>query len=57
MEAELGPRIYRVWSVIVRWIIPTVIAAAIGLGVPDKLQNQGWIELPGVLLNVFGPNR
>jgi NSS family neurotransmitter:Na+ symporter len=57
MEAELGPRIYRVWSVIVRWIIPTVIAAAIGLGVPDKLQNQGWIELPAVLLNVFGPNR
>jgi NSS family neurotransmitter:Na+ symporter len=56
MEAELGRGVYRVWAVLVRWVIPGIVAVVLGLGVPDKLQDMGLINAPDVLEGIFGPN-
>lgn len=56
MEAELGAPFFRVWRPVVRWGIPLVVGGILVLGVLDKLQNKGWVEMPGALTGLLGAN-
>jgi NSS family neurotransmitter:Na+ symporter len=57
LQAEFGASFFRVWSPLVRWAIPLFVGVVLVLGALDKLQNQGAIELPGLLTGLLGPNR
>jgi NSS family neurotransmitter:Na+ symporter len=57
LQAEFGASFFRVWSPLVRWVIPVFVGVVLVLGALDKLQNRGWIDLPGVLTALLGPNR
>ncbi|MEQ1784807.1 MAG: sodium-dependent transporter, partial [Hyphomonadaceae bacterium] len=41
MQAEMGMPFFRVWSVLVRWVIPIAIGVILVLGVWEKLQATG----------------
>ncbi|MBI1359948.1 MAG: sodium-dependent transporter [Alphaproteobacteria bacterium] len=56
MQAELGPRFFRVWGVLVRWVIPIFVGLVLVLGALDRLQNRGWVQLPAALTGLLGPN-
>jgi NSS family neurotransmitter:Na+ symporter len=57
MQAEMGATFFRIWSPLVRWAIPLFVGVVLVLGALDKLQNRGWLELPGMLTGLLGPNR
>jgi NSS family neurotransmitter:Na+ symporter len=56
MQAEMGGAFLRLWSPLVRWAIPLVVGVILALGALDKAQNRGWVELPGALTGLLGPN-
>ena len=41
MQAEFGMPFYRVWSVLVRWVIPVAIGVILVLGIREKLDAGG----------------
>lgn len=41
MQAEFGMPFFRVWSVLVRWVIPIAIGAILVLGIREKLDAAG----------------
>ncbi len=41
MQAELGMPFFRVWSVLVRWVIPIAIGVILVLGIREKLDTAG----------------
>ena len=41
MQAEFGMPFFRVWSALVRWVIPVAIGVILVLGVWEKLQAAG----------------
>jgi NSS family neurotransmitter:Na+ symporter len=57
LQAEFGAPFFRVWSPLVRWAIPVFVGVVLVLGALDKLQNRGWVDLPGMLTALLGPNR
>ncbi len=56
MQAELGPRFFRVWAPLVRWAIPVFVGLVLVLGAFDRMQNRGWVQLPAALTGLLGPN-
>ncbi len=42
MQAELGMPFFRVWSVLVRWVIPIAIGVILVLGIREKLDAAGF---------------
>lgn len=56
MKGELGAVVHRFWLPLVRWVAPALIGVILVMGVADKMQNRGWIEAPGWLAGVLGPN-
>ena len=41
MQAELGMPFFRVWSILVRWVIPIAIGVILVLGIREKLDAAG----------------
>ena len=41
MQAEFGMPFFRVWSVLVRWVIPIAIGVILVLGIREKLDAAG----------------
>ena len=41
MQAEFGMPFFRVWSVLVRWVIPVAIGVILVLGIREKLDAGG----------------
>ena len=45
MQAEFGMPFFRVWSVLVRWVIPIAIGVILVLGVWEKLHEPASAKL------------
>ncbi len=45
MQAEFGMPFFRVWSPLVRWVIPVAIGAILILGVWEKMHEAGFGEV------------
>lgn len=57
MESEFGTgQIMRLWSFSCRYVVPPAVAFILVFGALDTAQNNGWMNLPGMLHGLLGPN-
>lgn len=57
MESEIGTgQVMDMWRFACRYIVPPVVTFILIFGTLDTAQNNGWIDLPGVLTGLLGPN-
>lgn len=57
MESEFGTgQVMKLWRFSCRYVVPPVVAFILVFGALDTAQNNDWMNLPGVLTGLLGPN-